>query len=93
MRSFFPKLSVIFRRLIRSGSFPVCWRCANVAAVPKGPPSIEKENYRPISLTPILSKVFEKLILHRLSGFCERSGSFQQLSLPIGTVWAAPMLY
>ena len=71
-----PKLSVIFRRLIRSGSFAVCWRSANVAAVPKGPPSIEKENYRQITLTPILSKVFEMLISHRLSGFCERSGSF-----------------
>ena len=30
-----PKLSVIFRRLIRSRSFPVCWRSANVAAVPR----------------------------------------------------------
>ena len=72
-----PKLSVIFRRLIRSGSFPLCWRSANVAAVPKGPPSMEKENYRRISITPILSKVFEKLISHRLSGFCERSCSFR----------------
>ena len=38
-----PKLSVMFRGLIRSGSFPVCWRSANVAAVPKGPPSRERE--------------------------------------------------
>ena len=68
------KLSDNFRRLIRSGSFPVCWRSANVAVVPKGPPSMEKENYRPISITPILSKVFEKLISHRLLGLCERSG-------------------
>ena len=37
---------------------------------------MEKENYRPLSITQILSKVFEKLISHRLSGFCERSGSF-----------------
>ena len=28
----------------------VCWRSANVAAVIKGPPSMEKENYRPISI-------------------------------------------
>ena len=49
----------------------MCWRSANVAAVPKGP-----IDYRPISIIPILSKVFEKLISLRLSGFCERSGSF-----------------
>ena len=40
-----PKLSVIFRRLIRSGLCPVCWHSANVAAVPEGSPSMEKENY------------------------------------------------
>lgn len=31
-----PKLAVIFRLLIRQGSFPVCWRTANVTALPKG---------------------------------------------------------
>ena len=51
-----PKLSIIFRRLIRLGSFPVCWRSANVTAIPKGAPSPDKENYRPISITPIQSK-------------------------------------
>ena len=56
----------------------MCWRSANVAAVPKGPPSMEKDNYRPISLTPILSMVFEKLISHRLSGFCERNDYFPE---------------
>ena len=71
-----PELRVIFRRPIRSGSFRVCGCSTNVAAIPKGPPFMEKENYRPISITPILSKVIEKLISHRLSGFCERSGSF-----------------
>ena len=30
-----PKQSIIFRRLIRLGSFPECWRFANVTAVPK----------------------------------------------------------
>ena len=32
-------LSVVFRRLVRLGSFPACWRQANVTPVPKGPPS------------------------------------------------------
>ena len=48
------RLAVVFRRLLRLGSFPVCWRVANVTPIPKGPPSSSASNYRPISLTPIL---------------------------------------
>ena len=34
-----PRLAVVFRRLLRLGSFPVCWRVANVTPIPNGPPS------------------------------------------------------
>ena len=34
-----PRLGVVFRRLVRQGSFPACWRQANVTPIPKGPPS------------------------------------------------------
>ena len=34
-----PHLSVVFWRLVRLGSFPACWRQANVTPIPKGPPS------------------------------------------------------
>ena len=34
-----PRLCVVFRRLVRLGSFPACWRRANVTPIPKGPPS------------------------------------------------------
>ena len=37
-----PKLSIIFRGLIRRGSFPECWSSANVTAIPKGAPSPDK---------------------------------------------------
>ena len=50
-----PKLSIIFRRPTRLGSFPDCWRSANVTAIPKGASSPDRENYRPISISPILS--------------------------------------
>ena len=32
-----PRLSVVFRRLVRLGSFPDCWRQAKVTPIPKGP--------------------------------------------------------
>ena len=69
-----PKQSIIFRKLIRLESLLECWRSANVTAIHKDAPSPDSENYRPISITPILSKVFEKLVSHRLSSFCEKYG-------------------
>ena len=56
------------------GSFPVCWRVADVTPIPKGPPSSSASNFRPISLTPILSKVFERLVSVRLRRFMEFRG-------------------
>ena len=47
---------------------------ANVTPIPEGPPSSSASNYRPISLTPILSKVFERLVSVRLGRFIEGRG-------------------
>ena len=64
-----PKPSIIFRWFIRLGSFAECWRSPNVAAIPKVALFLDRENYRPISITPILYKVYEKLVCHKLSSF------------------------
>ena len=57
-----PRHSVVFRRPVRLGSFPACWRQANVISIPKGPPSSSVPNYRPISKISSSSKVFERLV-------------------------------
>ena len=65
-----PKLSKIFRILIRKGSFPVCWRTADVTPIPKSAnESFYPKDYRPISITPILSKVFERLLAKRIINY------------------------
>ena len=69
-----PRLSRIFLKLIRLGSFPECWRPAKVTAIPKGASSPDRENYGPIPITPSLSKVCEKLVSHKLSIVCEKYG-------------------
>ena len=69
-----PRLSVVFRRLVLLGSFLACWRQANVTPIPIGQPSSSVANYRPISITSVLSKVFERLVSVRFERFMERSG-------------------
>ena len=61
-----PHLSVVFRRLVCLGSFPPCWRQANVTPIPKDPLSSSDANYRPISITSASSLVFERLVSVRL---------------------------
>ena len=69
-----PCLAVVFRRLLCLGSFPLCWRVANVTPIPNGSPSSSASNYRLISLTPILSKVFERLVSVYLGHFMKDRG-------------------
>ena len=69
-----PCLSVVFRQLVHLGSFPACWRQANVTPIPKGPPSSSVANCRPISITSVLSKVFERLVSVHLGLFIEHCG-------------------
>ena len=61
-------------RLVSLGSSPACWRQANVTQIPKSPPSSSVANYRLISITSVMSKVFERLVSVRLERFMERSG-------------------
>ena len=67
------RLSVVFRRLFRLDSFCTCWRQA-VTPIPKGPPSSSFANYRPISITHILSTVFECLLSVHLGRLVECRG-------------------
>ena len=59
---------------VRLGSFPTCWRQSNVTPIRKGPPSSSVANYQLISVTSVLSKVFERLVSVRLRRFMECNG-------------------
>ena len=56
------------------GSFSDSWRQANVTPIPKGSPSSSVANYQPISITSLLSYVFERLLSVRVGRFMECSG-------------------
>ena len=55
-------LKVIFENILKTGIFPDQWKEANVTPVHKKNDKQLISNYRPISLLPILAKVFERII-------------------------------
>jgi hypothetical protein len=60
-------LTLIFNAAMLTGYFPAQWKVAKIILHLKpGKPLNEPISYRPISLLPILSKVYEKLLLRRL---------------------------
>jgi hypothetical protein len=60
-------LATIYNSTFRLSYFPTIWKFAEIAMTPEpGNPVNEVAFYRPISLLPILSKLFENLFLNRL---------------------------
>ena len=55
-------LTHVINTSIKNSQFPDIWKKALVIALHKGGKQDQPSNYRPISLLPILSKVFEKII-------------------------------
>ena len=86
-------LRLIFTNILRTSNFPILWKLANVTPVFKKDDKQLIKNYRPISLLPLLSKIFEKivfnkvyehltknnLITHNQSGFRPGDGCINQL--------------
>ena len=56
---------------IRSGKFPLILKNADITAVFKKGFKGSKENYRPVSILPVISKIFEKLISKQITNFME----------------------
>jgi hypothetical protein len=57
----------IYNAVLWTAYFPQTWKVDQIILIPKpGKPTEDLSSYRPISLLPIMSKVFEKLLLDRL---------------------------
>ena len=72
-------LSLLFETIVRTGVCPSGWCRATVIPVPKKPGAKLPKDHRPISLTEVFRRIFEKCLLHwmkrRLDGLSiEQSG-------------------
>ena len=62
----------IFNLSIFSGSFPDSWKIARVALIFKGAKPDDRSNYRPISVLPVVSRLFEELIYDQLYQYLDK---------------------
>ena len=68
-----PLLASLFNDCIYSGVFPDELKIAKVIPLYKGGKTHMLSNYRPISILPLFSKIFEKLIYSRLYSFLDKN--------------------
>ena len=67
-----------FKKSLENGKFPNYLKLANITAVFKKGTRISKNNYRPISIFPVFSKIFERLLTRqRLEFFDNMLSKFQ----------------
>ena len=85
----FPTVSLLFNNSVSEGIFPECFKTVKIIPIFKSGDSNYTVNYRPISMLPFLSKIFEKLMCARLDsclksnnilcrnqfGFCKNSNT------------------
>ena len=66
-----PPLRDIINLSFEKGRFPLCWKCAKVTALFKQGDKTDKDNYRPISILPTVSKVIERAVHSQLYGYLD----------------------
>ena len=67
-----PILSHLINKSLLSAYFPKSLKVARVVPLHKGGLKDEVNNYRPISVLPLISKIFERIIYNQLYNFLEK---------------------
>ena len=74
---FIKLITMVFNSCLNQSYFPTQWKLAKIVSIPKSNPASQSpSDYRPISLLPVIGKVFERIILTRLSAFEEDNKIF-----------------
>ena len=69
-------LAFLFNTSIETSRFPDSWKVARVTPIFKDGDRADKSNYRPISVMPVISRLFEKLVTNQLCQYMNDNGHF-----------------
>ena len=64
-----PILSNLINKSLATGIFPKSLKRAKIFAIFKNKDKLDVANYRPISILPVISKVYEKVFYNRLHDY------------------------
>ena len=64
-------LTHIINAFIEISSFPEAWKIARITPIPKNESIASEADMRPISILPVLSKVFERLLHQQVLSFID----------------------
>ena len=67
-----PYLQKLFNEILRTGNFPDKLNLADITLVFKKNIPLDKENYRPVSVLPVVSKIFERIMQKQVTLFTEK---------------------
>ena len=67
-----PYICHLVNQSLKNGAFPEVLKLAKVIPKHKGDSKTDKNNYRPISLIPVWSEVFERVMYNRLYSFLRK---------------------
>lgn len=65
-------LTTIINNCISKLYFSRAWKLARISPIPKVDTPVTEDDLRPVSILPVLSKVFEKLVASQMTDFCSR---------------------
>ena len=69
-------LAFLFNTSIQTSPLPDSWKVARVTPVFRDGDKTDKSNYRPISVLPVISRLFEKLVANTLYQYMNDNGDF-----------------
>ena len=72
-KSIIPPLSLMFQNCIDTRTFPDTWKKSNIVSVHRKGDKQIVDNYRPVSLSPILVKIFERIIFNSIFEYLEEN--------------------
>ena len=64
-------LEIIFNKSFKEGKVPTSWKEGHISAIFKKGDKTQASNYRPVSLTSVIVKLFEKLVRERIMDHME----------------------
>ena len=73
-------LSKLFNLSISIGQFPDSWKVIRVSPINKDGPTDDRSNYRPMSVLPVVARLFEKLIYEQFYSYLNENNYFSLAS-------------